>query len=181
MNYENSYFNGDPVALIEEIRKEFNQSSDLQLILPFTTFVSNSSSLQWVKKFNDGFDNKSFAIKFEGQKLEVEIVNEDTGKTLQGMCMDVFNPRFADEFLEPALLRSMKTFEQGYWLKDNTPFFRDYINEISDPLNIPYRPGMAFDSSTLRTIPETAVHEMENDMKVEHFFLHSLFGSKLAT
>lgn len=92
--------------------------------------------------------------------MEVEIVNEGTGKTIQGLCMDVFNPRFLDEFLEPVLLRNMKEPLQGYWLKDNTPLIRDYINEILDPLQIPYRPGKAFDSSTLRTIPETAVHEM---------------------
>lgn len=102
-------------------------------------------------------------MRFEGLKLEVEIVNESTGKTLTGYCMDVFNPRFMSEFLEPALLRNMKEPKQGYWLKDNLPYIRDYTNSISDPLDIPYRPGQAFSSATLKTIPESATHEVGND------------------
>jgi hypothetical protein len=70
---------------------------------------------------------------------------------------------------------------QGYWLKDNQPYFRSYINTISDPLNIPYRPGEAFSSATLRTIPETATHDLAYGQQVAHYYLHSLFGSKLAT
>ena len=95
--------------------------------------------------------------------------------------MDVFNPRFMSEFLEPALLRNMKEPKQGYWLKDNLPYIRDYTNSISDPLDIPYRPGQAFSSATLKTIPESATHEVGNDQQVTHFYLHALFGSKLAT
>jgi hypothetical protein len=163
LDYENSYFDANSQnSLVEGIRKMYTPS-DLQLILPFTTFVSNSSSFSWVKSFNDGYDNKSFSVRFEGQKLEVEVVNESSGKTLQGYCMDVFNPRFMSEFLEPALLRNMKEPKQGYWLKENQPYIRDYTNPISDPLDIPYRPGNAFSSGTLRTIPETATHELGND------------------
>jgi len=95
--------------------------------------------------------------------------------------MDVFNPRFVEEFLEPELLRNMREPLQGYWLKDNTPVIKNYLNQINNPLNIPYRPGKAFESATLKTLPETAVHEMGNGLKTEHFFLHSLFGSKIAT
>ena len=119
---------------MDDIRKVYTPS-DLQLILPFTTFVSNNSLLSWVKSFNHGYDNKSFSVRFEGLKLEVEIVNEASGKTLQGYCMDVFNPRFLSEFLEPALLRNMMEPKQGYWFKDNQPYFRDYINPITNPLD----------------------------------------------
>jgi len=88
----------------------------LQLILPFTTFVSNTSSYSWVKSFNDGYDSKSFSVRLEGQKLETEIFNEATNKTIGGYCMDVFNPRFLTEFLEPVILRNLKEPLQGYWL-----------------------------------------------------------------
>ena len=182
LDYENSYFDANSKnALVDEIRKAYGPG-DLQLILPFTTFVSNTSSFSWVKSFNDGNDKKSFSVRLEGQKLEVEVVNEATGKTLQGYCMDVFNPRFMSEFLEPALLRNMQEPKQGYWLLDNQPYIKDYINPITDPLNIPYRPGKAFSSSTLRTLPETSTHDQGVDQPVApHFYFHSLFGSKLAT
>jgi hypothetical protein len=87
----------------------------LQLILPFTTFVSDTSSLSWVKSFNDGYDSKSFSVRLEGKKLETEIYDV-TNKTIGGFCMDVFNPRFLSEFLEPVILRNLKEPMQGYWI-----------------------------------------------------------------
>jgi hypothetical protein len=65
LDYENSYFDANTQnALVDGIRKVYSPS-DLQLILPFTTFVSNSSTFSWVKSFNDGYDNKSFSVRFE--------------------------------------------------------------------------------------------------------------------
>ncbi len=117
---------------MEDIRKVYN-ATNLQLILPFTTFVSNSSSFSWVKSFNDGNDNKSFSVRLEGQKLEVELFNNATNQTLRGFCMDVFNPSFLSDFLEPLILRNLKEPMQGYWLQDNMPFIRNFVNELINP------------------------------------------------
>ncbi len=38
----------------------------------------------------------------KGEWLEVEIVNEATGKTLYGYCMDVFDSMFLYDFLNKA-------------------------------------------------------------------------------
>ena len=57
-----------------------------------------------------------------------------------------------------------------------------YLNEIDDPLVLPYRAGGAFGSGNFSTLPETADHDMGSDKKpIQHYFLHSLFGSKLAS
>ena len=45
LDYENTYFDtGVKNTLVDDIRKVYTPS-DLQLILPFTTFVSNNSLL----------------------------------------------------------------------------------------------------------------------------------------
>ena len=78
INNENMYFDSiSKTALVSKIRQSYN-STDLQLILPFTTFVSNTSTYSWVKSFNNGNDNKSFSVRLEGQKLETEIFNDVT-------------------------------------------------------------------------------------------------------
>jgi hypothetical protein len=74
--------------------------------------------------------------------------------------MDVFNPRFANEFLQAIMLKDMKEPMQGYWLKDNIPVISGYLNQKKEPYNIPYRPGNAFNESTLKTLPEKAMHEV---------------------
>ncbi len=76
--------------------------------------------------------------------------------------MDVFHPRFVEDFLEPVLLRNMKEIKQGYWLEGNTPYVTRNMHPTMEPLSIPYRPGNGFNS----TLKETSTHLLANDTSV---------------
>jgi hypothetical protein len=98
---------------------------------------------------------------------------------IQGWCMDVFHPRFADDFLYPILLKNMQEYYQGYWLEKNTP----EIKRVVDPkfvklFDIPFRPGK---SNSNNTIPENAKHNLGEETSFEHYYLHALYGSKMTT
>ena len=56
MDLENRYFSEDKGELFAALRKAYPDPKDLKLVLPFTTFVSNASSLQWTAQFKQGYD-----------------------------------------------------------------------------------------------------------------------------
>ena len=80
--------------------------------------------------------------------------------------MDVFNPRFLSEFLEPVILRNLKEPMQGYWVQNNMPFIGNFKNEVINPLRIPFRPGSAFSAEKLETLPETSTHDIGANTQV---------------
>jgi hypothetical protein len=125
------------------------------LITPFSYFVPNITSIPWISDFNK---NLSFAVKAEGIRLEVEMV--DPVESTKGFCMDVFHPKFALEFLYPALLKNMTDYYQGYYLENNVPYINRNNHEFYDVWTLPYRPNNAFNSTTLSTLPELATHDI---------------------
>lgn len=149
LSYKNEYFNKSTLA--QAIQAVYN-SSQLQLIYPLSYFVPNiSDSLDWISR---ALTNK-YVVKADGTSLNVSMMSDGFNSGLTyGWCLDVFNPKFQQEFLEPMLLKNMTDVKTGFWLEHNIPSIHNYMHEFHNPLVIPYRPGNAFKHFNHSSLPE---------------------------
>jgi hypothetical protein len=73
---------------------------------------------------------------------------------VNGWCMDVFNPKFVSEFLEPKLLRNLQNMYSSVWLQENYPELSNFNHQFKDEWNITYRAGGNAFSVNSTTLPE---------------------------
>jgi alpha-glucosidase (family GH31 glycosyl hydrolase) len=128
-----------------------------------------------VTDFKNSNNGKTFAVRADDEPLYVEVSDGVTG-----WCMDVMNPRFVSDFLEPKLLRTsnLQSVYSGVWLEANAPYIRNTTHKFKDPWDdIPYRPAGGYS-----TLPEQAQHDTsgQGGHYETHNSLHGVFGATFA-
>ena len=107
LDYFNEHFTPDD-TVFTAIHQQYPKAQDLSLVLPLTPIVPNTDlDIGWIKDF----DRRSLA-SVDGKKARIEVYVEsdtDNEKTVQGWCMDVFNPMFMG-FLSTQFLGNIQEY-----------------------------------------------------------------------
>lgn len=180
-NYKNDYLLNQS-AVYNQIRALY-PSSSLQLIKPLSFFVPNRDDVPWAAFFSSNNTKFNLSVmQSANHPVYIEVVQDDASTgNYKGWCMDVFNPFFLSEFLEPYILSKVSDiYESSFWLQDNTPSIIDYSNNFPSPWNLTYRPGGALTPGKERSLPEQALHQWGPGVYADHHSLHQVYGAQFA-